>query len=95
MLAPGVEWVGNYGARRSSGRRNEQHMWIVISVGVAVSALLAILLLPRSRNAADGPLPRDVEARILLGERPEDIDGRRGDTDSAPDRDASDVERDR
>ncbi len=70
-------------------------MWIVISVGVAVLALLAILLLPRSRNAADGPLPPDVEARILLGERPENIDGQRGDSDSMHDGDASDIERDR
>ena len=69
-------------------------MWIVISVGVAALALLAILLLPRSRNAADGPLPPDVEARILLGERPEAIDGRLGDEDSASDRDSSGSERD-
>ena len=69
-------------------------MWIVISVGVAALALLAILLLPRSRNAADGPLPPDVEARILLGERPEAIDGRLGDEDYASDRDSSGSERD-
>ena len=69
-------------------------MWIVISVGVAGLALLAILLLPRSRNAADGPLPPDVEARILLGERPEEIDGQRGDDDSVTDRDSSGSERD-
>lgn len=70
-------------------------MWIAISVGVAVLALLAILLLPRSRNAADGPLPPEVEARILLGEHPEDIDGERGDADPAEHRDASDAEHDR
>ena len=69
-------------------------MWIVISVGVAALALLAILLLPRSRNAADGPLPPDVEARILLGERPEEIDGRPGDDDSVSDRDSSGSESD-
>ncbi len=70
-------------------------MWIAISVGVAGLALLAILLLPRSRNAADGPLPRDVEARILLGERPEEIDGRSADTDSAPGPPSPGFERDR
>ena len=70
-------------------------MWIAISVGVAVLALLAILVLPRSRNAADGPLPRDVESRILLGERPEEIDGHGEEANSPSDRDASAVDRDR
>ena len=69
-------------------------MWIAISVGVAGLALLAILLLPRSRNAADGPLPPDVEARILLGERAEDIDSRPGNDDPVTDRDSSGSERD-
>lgn len=69
-------------------------MWIAISVGVAGLALLAILLLPRSRNAADGPLPPDVEARILLGERPEEIDRRPGADDAVPDRDSSGSETD-
>ena len=69
-------------------------MWIAISVGVAGLALLAILLLPRSRNAADGPLPPDVEARILLGERAEEIDRRSGADDDAPDRDSSGSDRD-
>ena len=69
-------------------------MWIVISVGVAALALLAILLSPRSRNAADGPLPPDVEARILLGERPEEIDRRPEDDDSVSDRDSPGSESD-
>ena len=70
-------------------------MWIAVSVGVAGLALLAILLLPRSRNVADGPLPPDVEARLLLGERPEEIDHQPGDDDSVPDHDSSGSERDR
>ena len=69
-------------------------MWIAISVGIAGLALLAILLLPRSRNAADGPLPPDVEARILLGERPEEIDNQPGGDDAVPDGDSSGSERD-
>ncbi|MEO6467980.1 MAG: hypothetical protein ABIP21_02680 [Acidimicrobiia bacterium] len=69
-------------------------MWIAISVGVAGLALLAILLLPRSRNVADGPLPPDVEARILLGEPAEEIDSGPGDEDAATDRDSSGSERD-
>ena len=69
-------------------------MWIVISVGVAGLALLAILLLPRSRNAADGPLPPDVEARVLLGERPDEIDNRPEGDEAVPDRDPSGSERD-
>lgn len=54
-------------------------MWIAIIAALAVLTLLGLLLLPRPVNPADGPLPEDVETRILLGERPEDID-----SDSAP-----------
>ena len=49
-------------------------MWIAIIVIAAVFAMLALLLVPRGHNADDGPLPDDVQARILLGERPDDIE---------------------
>ena len=49
-------------------------MWIAGVVLVAGLALLALLLVPRGRIRADGRLPLDIETRILLGERPEDID---------------------
>jgi|GEM_PF-3921407 hypothetical protein len=49
-------------------------MWIAVVVTLAALALLALFVVPRGANAEDGPLPTDVETRILLGERPEDID---------------------
>lgn len=49
-------------------------MWIAGVVLVAGLAVLALLVAPRGRNRADGRLPLDIETRILLGERPEDID---------------------
>ena len=49
-------------------------MWIAAIVIAALLVLLALLLVPRGRNADDGPLPTDIETRLLLGERPDDID---------------------
>ena len=49
-------------------------MWIAVVVTLAALALLALFVIPRGANAEDGPLPTDVETRLLLGERPEDID---------------------
>jgi len=48
-------------------------MWIALALlGVAIVVTALLLLLPRARNAADGPLPPEVETRILLGEDPDD-----------------------
>ncbi len=48
-------------------------MWIGLFIGLAVVGLLAILLVPRKRNAADGPLPTEVETLLLLGEDPDGV----------------------
>ncbi len=46
-------------------------MWIaLIVIGVAM-IVTALLLTPRGANRDDGPLPTDVETRILLGEDPD------------------------
>ncbi len=68
--------------------------WIAVSVGVAVVALLAILLLPRTRNAADGPLPPEIETRILLGETPDKIETASNPGDVAPESRSSDADPD-
>ena len=50
-------------------------MWIAVIVIIAVFGVLALLmLLPRSEHDEDGPLPRDVETRLLLGEPPAEIE---------------------
>lgn len=46
---------------------------VVIVVGVALVALLAIIVAPSRSIRAEGPLPDDVEARVLLGESPREI----------------------
>ena len=46
---------------------------VVIVVGVALLALLAIIVAASRSVRAEGPLPDDVEARVLLGESPRDI----------------------
>ena len=46
---------------------------VVIVVGVALLALLAIIVAPSRSIRAERPLPDDVEARVLLGESPRDI----------------------
>ena len=72
MLAPGGVWVGHYGADQSQAE--ETGMWIAVVVTLAALALVALFVVPRGGKAEDGPLPKDVETRLLLGERPEDID---------------------
>ena len=47
---------------------------VVIVVGIALVALLAIIVAPSRSIRAEGPLPDDVEARVLLGESPREID---------------------
>lgn len=49
-------------------------MWIAVVASLVALVLLALFVVPRGANAEDGPLPTEVETRILLGERPEDIE---------------------
>lgn len=46
---------------------------VVIVVGLALVALVAIIVAPSRSVRAERPLPDDVEARVLLGESPHDI----------------------
>lgn len=47
-------------------------MFLAVILGVgAVVAILAIVFVPRSGRPDDGPLPADLETRLLLGEHPE------------------------
>jgi hypothetical protein len=46
---------------------------VVIVVGVALVALLAIIVAPSRRVRAERPLPSDVEARVLMGGSPREI----------------------
>ena len=47
-------------------------MLVPIMLGVAaLLAILAIVLIPRSGRRDEGPLPVDIETRLLLGERPD------------------------
>lgn len=47
-------------------------MGVMVSVilGLAVGAIVLIVWAPWRRVRAEGPLPPDVEARVLLGEDP-------------------------
>jgi hypothetical protein len=47
---------------------------VVIVVGLALITLVAIIVAPSRRVRAERPLPSDVEARVLLGESPRDIE---------------------
>jgi hypothetical protein len=46
---------------------------VVIVVGLALITLMAIIIAPSRKVRAERPLPSDVEARVLLGESPQDI----------------------
>jgi hypothetical protein len=46
---------------------------VVIVVGIALVALLAIIVAPSRSVRAEPPLPDDVQARVLLGESPREI----------------------
>ncbi len=63
-------------------------MLVPIMVGVAaLLAILAIVLIPRSGRRDEGPLPVDIETRLLLGERPDsdpDVAPEPSDPDVAP-----------
>jgi hypothetical protein len=47
---------------------------VVIVVGIALVALLAIIVAPSRSIRAEGSLPDDVEARVLMGESPHEIE---------------------
>ena len=47
---------------------------VMIIVGLALVTLVAIIVAPFRRVRAEGPLPDDVETRVLLGESPREID---------------------
>jgi hypothetical protein len=47
---------------------------VIIVVGIALLVLVAIIFAPFRRVRSERPLPSDVEARVLLGERPDQID---------------------
>jgi hypothetical protein len=46
----------------------------VIIVGLALLTLILIIVAPWRRVRAERPLPSDLEARVLLGETPREID---------------------
>lgn len=46
-------------------------MWITVMLLVVVAAIVALVFIPRSRNADDGPVPNDVQLQLLLGEDPD------------------------
>ena len=52
-------------------KRKNLRMWIGIVLAGVVLLLVAFAVLPRSPNPADGPLPKDVEMMLLLGEDPD------------------------
>jgi hypothetical protein len=47
---------------------------VVIIVGLALVTLILIIVAPWRRVRAERPLPSDLEARVLLGEKPREID---------------------
>jgi hypothetical protein len=47
---------------------------VVIIVGLALVTLITIIVAPWRRVRAERPLPSDLEARVLLGETPREID---------------------
>jgi hypothetical protein len=52
----------------------ETNQWVAIFVGIAcLVALLLIVVAPWRKVRAEKPLSDDVEARLLLGDKPRDI----------------------
>jgi hypothetical protein len=47
---------------------------VIVIVGLAAVVLVLVIVAPFRRVRAEGPLPSDVQARVLLGEPPEQID---------------------
>ncbi len=58
---------------------------VIVIVGLALVALVLIVVAPWRRVRAERPLPRDVEARLLMGEPPQQV---AASTDAATDLDA-------
>lgn len=51
--------------------RNVLAFLVGLVVGASVAAFLMILIGPSRRVRAEGPLPPDIEAKLLLGQDPE------------------------
>jgi hypothetical protein len=47
---------------------------VVVIVGLALVSLIAIIVAPSRRVRSERPLPGDVQARVLLGESPRQIE---------------------
>jgi hypothetical protein len=47
---------------------------VLIVVGFAAVTLIAIIVAPSRKVRAEPPLPADVQARVLLGQSPREID---------------------
>ena len=47
---------------------------VLIVVGLAAVTLITIIVAPSRRVRAERPLPADVQARVLLGQSPREID---------------------
>jgi hypothetical protein len=57
---------------------------LIVVVGLAVVGLVLIIVAPWRKVRAEPPLPRDVQARLLLGEPPEQIAGEEPAPESPP-----------
>jgi hypothetical protein len=67
---------------------------VLVIVGLALVSLIAIIVAPSRRVRSERPLPDDVQARVLLGESPRQIESEleaehhdehdRSDGDTAP-----------
>ena len=58
---------------------------VLVVVGLATITLIAIIVAPSRKVRAERPLPADVQARVLLGQSPREIDAELDShTDSAP-----------
>jgi hypothetical protein len=64
--------ISSVGERERRGVRGMELP--VIIVGLALITLVAIIVAPSRRVRAERRLPSDVEARVLLGEKPEQIE---------------------
>jgi hypothetical protein len=60
--------------RRERGHVVDLPAPVIVIVGLAVVTLVAIIVAPFRRVRAEGPLPSDVQARVLLGESPSQIE---------------------
>jgi hypothetical protein len=64
--------ISTKGERERRGSRGMELP--VIIVGLALITLVAIIVAPSRRVRAERRLPSDVETRVLLGEKPDEIE---------------------